>query len=288
MSAQLRCYKQLPLWNKDTLPQAFMQKHNTQAGTWAKLQILKGNLQFAFLDENGMVTSSHHFDVEHQPPFIEPQAWHKIAEVSDDIECQLSFYCQPDHYFNKKYQTTATHSEIIAAMPYLKGGRALDIGCGGGRNSLYLSQKGFEVDAWDVNTNSINSLKQIIAAENIQNIHPQLRDFNVSQSIGGQYDFIFSTVVFMFLQPNAVPHLIQNMQNATAPQGFNLIVTAMASEEYPAMPFFNCLFQTGELKEYYQHWNIIKYNEEIGQLHRIDANGNRIKQRFATILAQKC
>ncbi len=69
-----------------------------------------------------------------QPPFIEPQAWHKIVSVSDDVQCQLSFYCQPQDYFYKKYQLSPTHSEILAATPYLQGGRALDVGCGQGRN----------------------------------------------------------------------------------------------------------------------------------------------------------
>ncbi|MFQ8717260.1 MAG: tellurite methyltransferase, partial [Enterobacter hormaechei] len=30
-----------------------------------------------------------------------------------------------------------------------------------------------------------------------------------------------------------------------------------------------------------------KYNEEVGELHRTEANGNRIKLRFATMLARK-
>jgi tellurite methyltransferase len=32
---------------------------------------------------------------------------------------------------------------------------------------------------------------------------------------------------------------------------------------------------------------LLKYNEEVGELHRTDANGNRIKLRFATMLARK-
>ncbi|BDY94760.1 hypothetical protein MUTS15_34170 [Escherichia coli] len=32
---------------------------------------------------------------------------------------------------------------------------------------------------------------------------------------------------------------------------------------------------------------MVKYNEDVGELHRTDANGNRIKLRFATMLARK-
>jgi Tellurite resistance protein TehB. len=34
-------------------------------------------------------------------------------------------------------------------------------------------------------------------------------------------------------------------------------------------------------------WNIVKYNENVGELHRVDAEGQRIQQHFATLLAQK-
>ncbi|QVK23324.1 DUF1971 domain-containing protein [Shewanella dokdonensis] len=88
---QLLCYKTLPIWHKDTVPDAFKQQHNTQPGTWAQLNIRQGQLTFELLTESGEVSESHQFDVTRQPPMIAPQQWHRIASTSDDIECQLSF-----------------------------------------------------------------------------------------------------------------------------------------------------------------------------------------------------
>ncbi|XID74639.1 SAM-dependent methyltransferase TehB [Alkanindiges sp. WGS2144] len=291
----LVCYKQLPAWNKETLPQAFQRQHNTKVGTWAKLTVIKGELQFALLSEQGEVTSMHTFSVSQQPPFIEPQAWHKIAGVSDDIECQLSFFCLPEQYFAKKYQLSPTHSEVIAVLPYLKNlgtaVSALDVGCGQGRNALYLSQQlgeqGIKLDAWDVNLDSIATLNHILEKESIDNIHTQLRDLNQNPAISGQYDFIYCTVVMMFLQPHTIPVLISQMQQATKPGGYNLIVCAMDTGDYPVQPDFPFSFKPGELNHYYAGWKLVKYNEDVGELHRVDEQGNRIKQRFATLLAQK-
>jgi len=284
---QLICYKELPVWTQQTIPQGFKKQHNTKAGTWAKLTVFKGELHFAMLEESGAVQSEHVFSPEQQPPFIEPQAWHKIVSASDDIECQLQFYCLPQDYFHKKYQLSPTHSEILAATPYLQGGRALDVGCGQGRNALYLSQHGFEVDAWDVNENSLQTLRQIIQAEQIDNIQVQQRDLNADQSITGRYDFICCTVVMMFLQAQTVKPLIAQMQQATAPGGYNLIVCAMDTPDLPAQPDFPFTFKQGELSALYEGWNILKYNENVGELHRVDAQGQRIKQHFATLLAQR-
>ncbi|MEX6300787.1 tellurite resistance methyltransferase TehB, partial [Providencia huaxiensis] len=50
---------------------------------------------------------------------------------------------------------------------------------------------------------------------------------------------------------------------------------------------FKCFLKPGELKHYYQDWEILKYNENPGHLHRTDAQGNRIKLNFATLIAKK-
>lgn len=284
---QLMSYKELPIWTQQTIPEGFKRQHNTKAGTWAKLTVLQGEVNFAMLDDAGKVLSEHVFSPALQPPFIEPQAWHKIVSVSDDVQCQLSFYCQPQDYFNKKYQLSPTHSEILAAAPYLQGGRALDVGCGEGRNSLYLNQQGYQVDAWDVNPRSLQKLHEIITAESIEHIDVQQCDLNADQSITDTYDFICCTVVMMFLEARTVKPLIQQMQKATNINGYNLIVCAMDTSDIPAQPDFPFTFKAGELSALYEGWNIVKYNENVGELHRVDAQGNRIKQHFATLLAQK-
>ena len=284
---QLICYKELPVWSQQTIPQGFKNQHNTKAGTWAKLTVLQGEVNFAMLDESGNVLSEHVFSVDQQPPFIEPQAWHKIVSASDDVQCQLRFYCTPQDYFYKKYQLSPTHSEILEATQYLQGGLALDMGCGQGRNSLYLNQQGYQVDAWDVNPRSLQKLQEIITAESIEHIDVQQRDLNADPSIVGKYDFICCTVVMMFLEAQTVRPLIQQMQQATNINGYNLIVCAMDTPDIPAQPDFPFAFKAGELKALYEGWNIVKYNENVGELHRVDADGNRIKQHFATLLAQK-
>lgn len=283
----LRCYQQLPVWNFASIPEHFKQAHNTKVGTWAKLDILHGHLDFVVLNDHGDPLERYSCNVNNQPPYISPQVWHKIDSASTDVQCQLSFYCDVEDYFSKKHQLSPTHSEILMAMPHLQLGKALDVGCGHGRNTLYLNQHGFQVDAFDVNPQSIQKLNDIIQIEKLENIHTTVRDLNQDQNLEGQYDFVFSTVVMMFLQAKTIPPLIQNMQNATKAQGFNLIVCAMDTEDYPAQPDFPFTFKPNQLRDYYHDWNILKYNENVGELHRTDAHGNRIKQRFATLLAKK-
>lgn len=285
----LICYKQMPIWTKDRLPQMFQEKHNTKEGTWAKLTIFKGELKFYELTEQGEELSSTVFTPEHQPPFVEPQLWHKVEALSDDLACQLAFYCEPKDFYAKKYNLTTTHSEVLNAVNYVKSGKVLDLGCGRGRNALYLNLLGFNVTAVDHHAESIEYLNNIVEKENLTKMTTDIYDINQA-TIGnekGEYDLIISTVVMMFLNRDRIPAIINNMQKNTKIGGYNLIVCAMSTDEYPCPIPFSFTFSKGELASYYQDWELVKYNEELGELHKTDANGNRIKIHFATMLAKK-
>jgi len=191
-----------------------------------------------------------------------------------------------ENYYTEKYGLTRTHSEVLNAVTIVPPGKTLDLGCGSGRNSLYLNQKGFDVTAWDKSQMSISNLNKIIAAEGLKNIITDVVDLN-TLAFDGEYDFILSTVVMMFLERDTIPRLIANMQRCTKPGGYNLIVAAMDTEDFPCTVGFPFAFAEGELRNYYAGWELLKYNEDVGELHKTDEQGNRIKLRFATMLARK-
>ncbi|MBW9462480.1 MULTISPECIES: tellurite resistance methyltransferase TehB [Kluyvera] len=191
-----------------------------------------------------------------------------------------------ENYFTEKYGLTRTHSDVLYAATQVAPGKTLDLGCGNGRNSLYLAANGYDVTAWDKNPMSIQNLLSIREAEGLENLQASVKDLN-TLTIDGEYDFILSTVVMMFLESSTIPRLIPNMQRCTKPGGYNLIVAAMDTEDFPCTVGFPFAFKAGELKNYYEGWDLLKYNEDVGELHRTDENGNRIKLRFATMLARK-
>lgn len=285
MKNQLICYKRMPVWNKNTLPEMFQQQHNTKVGTWGKLHVLKGKLKFYELDQQGELLNEHIFTPESQIPLVEPQLWHKVEALSDDLECFLEFHCKKEDYFAKKYNMTATHSEVKAAVEQISPCKVLDLGCGQGRNALFLSLLGYDVTALDHNQNSLAFLNETKQKENLP-IHSAIYDIN-SANIEQNYDFIVSTVVFMFLNRQAVPAIIANMQQHTNVGGYNLIVAAMDTADVPCPLPFSFTFKENELRNYYADWELLKYNEEMGELHKTDKNGNRIKMKFVTMLAKK-
>lgn len=287
MDSKLVRYQTLPVWTKDTLPQSFQEKHNTKQGTWAKLTILEGELEYYALNNNGDIQSTHIFSTENPPPLVEPQAWHKVKPLGDNLRCFLEFYCLTEHYYQKKYHLSATHSEVLEVLKYIQSGDALDLGCGRGRNSILLQTRGFSVTALDKSEASIAKLQEIIdAEEECKGIHAETYDIQTA-SIKNHYDLIISTVVFQFLQSEFISSVIQNMQEHTKPGGYNLIVAPISTSDCPCPIEFPFTFGENELKEYYHLWKICKYNEELGMFQRMDEQGNPYKATFATLIAQK-
>src|SRR5690625_750323 len=199
---------------------------------------------------------------------------HNMSNTARDVD-----------YFTQRYGLTATHSEVLEASKTVAPSKTLALGCGRGSNSLYLSSLGVDVTAVYANPSAVQTLDQIIAAEGITNVQTALYDINQA-AIDYTYDFIVSTVVLMFLQAERIPDVIVNMQASTNPGGHNLIVCAMDTEAYPC-DRFSFKFGEGELKNYYKGWTFLKYNENVGSLHRTDAAGNRLQFQFATMLAKK-
>lgn len=285
MPEKLIAYKRMPLWTKDTMSEAVQRKHNTKVGTWGKITVLKGKLKFVELTEDGEEVASHVFEAGADNPMAQPQAWHRVEALTDDVEWFLEFYCEPKDYFPKKYNSNPVHSEVLEAMESLSPGKALDLGCGQGRNALFLAQHGFEVTAVDQNELALEILQSIVEQEDLE-MTVGFYDIN-SANLKQSYDLIVSTVVLMFLQADRIPAIIRNMQDQTNPGGYNLIVCAMDTEDYPCQVPFSFTFKEGELADYYKDWELVKYNENPGHLHRRDENGNRIALRFATMLAKK-
>ena len=68
MTQKLIAYKRMPIWTKDTMPEALQRKHNTKVGTWGKITVLKGQLRFIELTEDGEEIASHIFEAGAENP----------------------------------------------------------------------------------------------------------------------------------------------------------------------------------------------------------------------------
>lgn len=133
--------------------------------------------------------------------------------------------------------------------------RALDVACGGGRNSAFLAQLGFEVEALDISDHAIGEVSAA-AAEHRLAVRPRRVDLEQEQFAIEAYDVI---VQFNYLQRNLFDALAQ----ALAPGGLLLVETRLRAEplsnEEPFNPRFS--LEPGELRAAFGQLEIVRYWE---------------------------
>lgn len=141
-------------------------------------------------------------------------------------------------------------------LPELPRGRALDIACGTGRNTLYLAGKGYAVDAVDISSEALASAREKPGAGNlsISWIEADLDEFAPSAS---RYDLI---VVARFVNRLLLPRL----PGALKPGGALLYEHHIQSDEPVAGPK-NAEFRLapGELRSRFHALDTYFYHEGL-------------------------
>ncbi|AMQ28869.1 TPA: SAM-dependent methyltransferase TehB [Legionella pneumophila] len=289
----LICYKQLSIDDHGKL-KFFLEKHSTKEGTWGKLSLNEGEIDFIFQNGLGQELSRIRLDKNNRQLSIPPASWHKIIPISASFDAQLGFYCKPHRYFNKKYGLTEVHRDLLYVyhtyLSHLGSLTTLDVGCGSGRNLLYLAQLGHRVTGIDINQTALENIQIIAQKENLSPLNILSQDLNQPQSLApDHYDFVCSTVTLQFLNASRIPTLLIELQEATKKNGYHFLVFPVQSELYSLPSSFTFLPKQEELYHFYQDsgWSILEYKESVGHLHKQDELGRPVQGLFALLLAQK-
>lgn len=155
----------------------------------------------------------------------------------------------------------------------------LDMGCGEGRNALFLAEMGFRVDAFDISRPGIEKLLRAARAQDltINAWVEDMREFVFRR----EYGCIISHGVLHLLARDEWAPLIAGMKAHTRPGGVNVV--AVFTDRLPTPedlePFVKGLFEEGELAHLYGDWHLrlaksyIKHDEhpdDVRHAHPID------------------
>ena len=141
-----------------------------------------------------------------------------------------------------------------------KNGVILDVGCGDGKNTVYLARQGFEnIDAFDLSEAAIRKLKRISDKEKLK-INAQmksLQEFNFEK----QYDLVLSFGVYHFVPEQEWKNFILKAQQNTKRGGVHII--QMFNDSLPPTPdiapYAVGMAKDGELKDLYKDWEILQF-----------------------------
>ena len=156
--------------------------------------------------------------------------------------------------WDKKYQSNPIPTKIVDVVEhYAKlatGNSALDIACGMGRNSKFLAEKGFRVEALDISPVAIEAL------QNIENISAKEVDFDSHVLKENSYDVIVCTY---YLNRSLFPQI----EKALKEGGIFLFETFMHHSDNTKAPSNRSfLLEEGELQRTFsKDYEILHLNE---------------------------
>ena len=147
--------------------------------------------------------------------------------------------------------------------------KTLDVGCGQGRNSVWLASKGFEVIAIDTSESAIELLREIAKQRHLK-IDARQGDICKVKWGNEQFNLIVIQTTLNHIEPNCIPALCAKISELLAPKGFLYCVSfttedpgfkgnsEIASECSFAIQHY---FSPGEMKNLFSKLEILKYDE---------------------------
>ena len=140
---------------------------------------------------------------------------------------------------------------------HCKGTKALDLACGSGRNSIFLAECGFDVDALDIAEAAIKALDAEAKQKNLlSKINTLLVDLDTYEIQEETYDIIVMT--------NYLDRaILESAKNALKKDGILFVETYMLSDENEKKQSnLDNLLKSQELKNMLDDsWQILHYEE---------------------------
>lgn len=160
----------------------------------------------------------------------------------------------------------------------------LDIGAGQGRNSFFLAQEGFIVEAIDPSRISIETIDEVAKRENYK-INTYQKSFNEFSYNNSPYSAILVFGLLQILDLKSIT-LLKSLIDKHTTNGSLVFITAFSISDDSFEKYekewnkkgvysfcddngnYRTFFETSELKKLFENYNIIHQWEGLGKKHR--------------------
>ena len=137
------------------------------------------------------------------------------------------------------------------------GAKVLDLGCGEGRNALFLAQNGLDVTAVDISETGIDKLRRLADQKGLL-VATEVQDMR-EYTFRDTYDLIVAHGCLHLIECGCWMSLLDRIKTHTNPKGYNVI--AVFTDKIPPPDdieeFTVGLFHEKELFQFYEGWRII-------------------------------
>lgn len=183
------------------------------------------------------------------------------AIINSDYENR---YKSEDYYWG--LEPNQLCYEIMKLKPPTKPLKVLDIGCGEGKDAVFLARNGYVVSALDATDKGIEKGKLLAEkyGVSVDFFKANIEDFRLRD----KYDIIFSSGVLHFVKPEYRDDIFQNLKEYTNKNGIhamNVFVEKpfIASPPDKVQGEDRFRWKSGELFTHYHDWLLHAVNELI-------------------------
>ena len=201
----------------------------------------------------------------------------KIAQFfRTSVDALLGYSSLPETDYEKHYKQEDYYwglnpnklcYDIMKLKPPIKPYRVLDMGCGEGKDAVFLAKNGYSVSAFDVAESGLEKAR-ILAKKSgvkVNFFKANILDYRPD----GMFDIIFSSGVFHYITPEIRNEVISSLKEHTVVNGINVINVFVDKPfinnppDYEMKEFENPPWHSGELFTYYHDWMFHKNDERI-------------------------
>jgi len=192
-------------------------------------------------------------------------------------------YGRPGYYWGRT--PSAVCYRILQLLPPDRPRKVLDIGCGEGRNAVFLARNGYRVTAFDRSPAGVAKTLRLAEEAGVR-VEAFVADL-LEHRLAEPYDVLFSTGVLQYVPPDGREPLLRHYGEHTSEDGLNVFsvfvrkpfIGKAPDGESTAHPWIS-----GELFTHYRDWRIEYCTEEI-----FDCTSGGVPHRHAVdrIVARK-
>ena len=142
--------------------------------------------------------------------------------------------------------------------------KVLDIGCGEGKDAVYMAQQGCDVSAFDITQSGIRKTKLLAEKRGVK-INAFVADINDFET-SDKFDIVYSTGTIQYLFSDRIEAFfekIKDMVNVGGYVYFNVFVDKPFLELPPDWDKEEKMWKTGQLFSYLADWELCKVDEVI-------------------------
>ena len=220
------------------------------------------------------------------------------AALQTSIDALLGFCTHPLTAYDERYRTdgyywglapNALCYEIMRLRPPVKPYKVLDIGCGEGKDAVFLARNGYRVTAFDISEQGLAKARELAGhcGVHVDFFKADVREFVPED----EYDIIFSSGVFHYIPADRRAGIIDSLKAHTAAGGLHALNVFVRKPFIPLPPDIEDAelaagdWRSGELFTYYHDWLFLKNEEMI-----FDCSSGGVPHRHCMdiLIAESC